>query len=101
MTTASHGAAASAHGRLQLARRYAPAPCVAPGDLGQLDVGADQGDGGPPARRRPRDGVTLAAGRAVAQEAHRIERLAGAAGGDDDAPAREVVPPPGPAAGQR
>ena len=40
---------------------------------------------------RPRERDALPARRAVAEEAHRVERLAGAAGGDDDVPAGQVL----------
>ena len=63
---------------------------VAPGGKGDLDVGGDD--------RHPRAAIegglgdrrAHLAGRAVADEAHRVDRLAGAAGGDDDVAAGEV-----------
>ena len=62
------------------------------GDVRQLDVGADQGDGRTSHGSGTSDRVALPAGRTVAQEADRVERLAGAAGGDDDVAAGQVVP---------
>ena len=53
--------------------------------------GGDEGDRGPPRRGGLLgDGVALLARRAVADEADRIDRLAGAAGGDEHAHAGQV-----------
>ena len=60
------------------------------GRVGQRDVGADQGDLGAARGGRPGEGVALQARGAVAEEADRVEVLAGAAGGDHDLAAGEV-----------
>ena len=58
--------------------------------------GGDERDRGAPGRGLVGHGVALLARRAVAEEAHRVDRLAGAAGGDEDHGAR-----PGPGGAQR
>ena len=60
-----------------------------PPGSGSADVGGDQRHLGAAPRRRGREGEPHPAARAVADEAHRVDRLAGAAGGDQDA---EPVP---------
>ena len=60
-----------------------------PGGLGQGDVGGDQGHVGPAAGGGGGEGDAHAAAGAVAEEANRVDRLAGAAGRDQDP---EAVP---------
>ena len=57
------------------------------GRIGQLDGPGHQRDGRACIRRGAGDGVTLLAGRAVGEIAHRVDRLVGRARGDEDAPA--------------
>ena len=72
-------------------RRVADADDVDAGRVGQRDVGRDQRDLGAAGGGGRRERVALPAGGAVAEVADRVERLAGAAGGDDDAPTGQVV----------
>ncbi len=65
-------------------------PRTPPG-VGSDDVGGDQGDLGPAPGRGLGQREPHAAAGAVADEAHRVDRLAGAAGGDQDA---QAVPGP-------
>ena len=58
---------------------------------GEADVGGDQGDVGAPVGRGRGEREAHAAARAVADEAHRVDRLAGAAGGDQHP---QAVPAP-------
>lgn len=64
-------------------------------DTGGIDqpggVPGDQGDLGAALGRHPRHGIALLARAAVADEAHRVDRFAGAAGGDQHLAAGEVV----------
>ena len=61
-----------------------------PAGSGSGDVGRDQGHRGAAGDGGAGEGVPLLAGGAVAEEAHRVERLPGAAGGDHDLPAGQV-----------
>ena len=75
------GAGGRARARRRAARRRVADPHdVDAGRVGQRDVGGDQRDLGAAGGRGRRQRVALPAGRAVAEEAHRVERLAGAAG---------------------
>ena len=58
---------------------------------GEVDVGADEGHGGAQGGGDGREGITLPAGRAVPEVAHRVQGLAGPAGRDDDPQTRESV----------
>ena len=60
------------------------------GRVGQRDVRCDQDDLGAAGGGGAGQRVALLAAGAVAEEAHRVEGLAGAPGGDDDAAAGEV-----------
>ena len=90
ITTASADAGCRHHGIAELLGGLDPHHLHA-GRVGQAHVGRDQGhvgttgDGGAGQRH------ALQTGRAVAEEAHRVQRLAGAAGGDDDAAAGQVA----------
>ncbi len=75
----------AARGSSRRARRRTPS------GTGSDTLAATRVTFGPALGRRARDGHALLAGRAVAEVAHRVERLAGAAGGDDDAAALEVA----------
>ena len=61
------------------------------GRVGQRHVGADQGDLGAAGGGRAGERVALPPRGAVAEEAHRVEVLAGAAGGDHDVAAGQVA----------
>ena len=89
ITTASASGGGLEHRLAQLARRCRPDDVDA-GRVGQRDVGGDQGDLGAAGGGGAGERVALLARGAVAEEADRVERLAGAAGGDDDVPAGEV-----------
>ncbi len=62
-----------------------------PGRVGQGHVGGDEGDLGPAGRGGAGQRVALEARGAVADEAHRVEVLAGAAGGDHHVETGEVL----------
>ena len=79
------------------------AACISAAVCDALDVdsgiirgrlgGRDQGHRGAAVARRPRQGEAHLAARAVAEDAHRIERLAGAAGGHQAALSGQVAAP--------
>ena len=83
-------------GRRGRARRRAAAArsptrtTLTPAGSGSATLAATSVTSAPRATAVRRQRVALPAAGPVAQEAHRVERLAGAAGGDDDVPAREV-----------
>ena len=79
MTMTSASPARAMHGRFHLGRGLDRDDLDA-GRGGQAD-GADQGDLGPPPGQLGGDGVALLARRPVADEADRVDRLPGAAGG--------------------
>ena len=62
----------------------------APSGGSDLHRGGDEGHRAPRVERRPGDRDAHLPGRAVADVAHRIDRLASPARGDDDAPAHEI-----------
>ena len=57
----------------------------------RLGRAGDEGDAGAAAGERRGDGAALAAGRAVGDVAHRVDRLVGRPGGDEDVPARRAA----------
>ena len=83
------GVVVRAHRRLHLGRGLDPHHLDARPD--RAGRGGDERDVGPPGGGLLGQGVALLARRAVADEAHRVDRLAGAAGGDEDAHAGEVA----------
>ena len=96
ITTASAEPAAASDRVAQLLGGLDPDHLDA-GRVGQRDVGGDQGDLGAAGGGGAGQRVALQARGAVAEEAHRVEVLAGAAGGDHDAggrPGRALAAPP-------
>ena len=92
ITTTSAPVAAAVHRRRAARARCRPGTTSTPGRVAQVGgVRGDQRHLGAALRGDPGERVALPAGGAVAEEAHRVERLAGAAGGDDDAAALEVA----------
>ena len=90
ITTTSASGRLGQHGRAQLLGRADRDDADAE-RRGQVDVGRDQHDLGAAGGGHPGQRPALLARRAVAQVAHRVQRLAGAAGADHDAPAGQVV----------
>ena len=90
MTTTSAARRRCQHRRLHLGRRLDVDPRHAGRHVGGEGEGrdGDQGHGGPPPGGRLGHGVALLARRAVGQEAHRVEGLAGPAGAHDHVRAR-------------
>ena len=90
ITTTSARRRASRARRRSISAAVSTSTTSTPGGRRTVD-GGDEGDLGAPGGGLGGEGVTLLARRAVADEAHGVDRLAGAAGGDEHPQTGEVV----------